>query len=263
MHESVDARPSRLFLILGAFFVTNAILAEFIGVKIFSLERTFGFEPLTVRTLIEEPLSFNLTAGVVLWPVVFVMTDLINEYYGKRGVRRLSLMAVGMISYAFVAVLAAVKLAPADFWAVRALPDGSEQDMQLAFSSVFGQSLWIIVGSIVAFLVAQLVDVFVFHQVKRVTGEKWIWARATGSTLVSQLIDSFIVLWIAFGLNPGFGWSAERVVSIGCVNYAYKFVMAIALTPVIYAAHGAIERYLGPELAGRMRRSAVGDEAAI
>jgi uncharacterized integral membrane protein (TIGR00697 family) len=263
MHETVNAKPSRLFLVLGAFFVTNAILAEFIGVKLFSLERTLGFEPLAIKTLIEDPLSFNLTAGVLLWPVVFVMTDIINEYFGERGVRRLSFLAVGMISYAFLMVFGAIALVPADFWIERELSDGRTVDMQLAFEAIFGQGLWIIAGSIVAFLVGQLVDVWVFHWVKRKTGERWIWARATGSTLVSQFLDSFVVLWIAFGLNPSTRWPVGLIVSIGLVNYAYKFVMAIALTPVIYAVHGVIERYLGPELAEKMRSSAMGNEAPI
>lgn len=263
MDESVDARPSRLFLLLGAFFVTNAVLAEFVGVKIFSLERTLGLEPLSIKTLIEEPLSFNLTAGVLLWPIVFVMTDIINEYFGHRGVRRLSFLAVGMIAYAFVMVFLAIRLAPADFWLVRDLADGGSIDMQVAFESIFGQGLWIIAGSIVAFLVGQIVDVTVFHWLKKRTGEKWIWMRATGSTLVSQFLDSFVVLWIAFGLNPSTGWDAGRIVSIGMVNYAYKFTMAIALTPVIYLAHGVIERYLGQDTAERMRKSAMGDRAPI
>ena len=263
MHDTVDAKPSRLFLILGAFFVTNAILAEFVGVKIFSLERTLGLEPLAIKTLVDDPLSFNLTAGVLLWPVVFVMTDIINEYFGQRGVRRLSFLAVGMIAYAFLMVFGAIALAPADFWLNRELEDGRTVDMQLAFEAIFGQGLWIIAGSIVAFMIGQLVYVLVFHWVKRKTGERWIWMRATGSTLVSQFIDSFVVLWIAFGLNPSTGWSVGLILSIGLVNYAYKFTMAIALTPVIYLVHGIIERYLGPELAEKMRRSAMGDEAPI
>jgi uncharacterized integral membrane protein (TIGR00697 family) len=263
MHDTVDAKPSRLFMILGAFFITNAILAEFVGVKIFSLERTLGFEPLSIKTLVEDPLSFNLTAGVLLWPVVFVMTDIINEYFGQRGVRRLSFLAVGMIAYAFLMVFGAIALAPADFWLTRELEDGRSVDMQLAFEAIFGQGLWIIAGSIVAFMIGQLVDVLVFHWVKRKTGERWIWMRATGSTLVSQFIDSFVVLWIAFGLNPNTNWPTGLILSIGLVNYAYKFVMAIMLTPVIYAVHGIIERYLGPELAEKMRRSAMGDEAPI
>ncbi|MEZ5979659.1 MAG: queuosine precursor transporter [Planctomycetota bacterium] len=263
MHESVDARPSRLFLLLGAFFITNALLAEFVGVKLFSLERTLGFDPLSIRTFVEEPLSFNLTAGVVLWPFVFVLTDIVNEYFGQRGVRRLSFIAVGTIVYAFAMVFLAIRLVPADFWILRDVGDGRTVDMQLAFESVFGQGLWIIAGSVVAFLVGQLVDVFVFHWLKQRTGEKWIWLRATGSTLVSQFLDSFVVLWIAFGLNPQTGWGFTTILSIGLVNYAYKFTMALVMTPVIYAVHGMIERYLGHETAESMRRAAMGDRAPI
>lgn len=249
-------KSTRLFLLLGAFFVTNVLVAEFIGVKIFSLERTLGKEPLALRTLVEEPLSFNLTAGVLLWPFVFVMTDLVNEYWGVRGVRRLSLIAIGMIAYAFVMVLGAVELAPADFWLARDLGDGRALDMQLAFEQVFGQGLWIIAGSIAAFSIGQLVDVSVFHWLKKRSGEKWIWLRATGSTLVSQLIDSFVVLYVAFGLGPAH-WELALILSICLVNYLFKFTAALAMTPVLYLVHGVIERYLGKELASSMKRAAM------
>jgi len=244
----------RLFLLLAFFFVTNALLAEFIGVKLFSLERTFGFEPIELKLFTGRTLSFHLTAGVLLWPVVFVMTDIINEYYGARGVRVLSRLSAVMVLYSFGAVYAAIQLAPADFWLEREI-GGQTIDMQRAFEGVFGQGLWIIAGSLTAFLVGQVVDVAVFHWVKRRTGERWIWLRATGSTVVSQFIDSFIVLYIAFGLGPA-GWSMEQILEIGLVNYAFKFSAALALTPVIYGVHGLIERYLGAELAQRMRTQA-------
>ncbi len=252
MHD----KSLRLFLLLAFFFVTNALLAEFIGVKLFSLERTFGQQPLELRLFSGRTLSFHLTAGVLLWPVVFVMTDIINEYFGARGVRLLSRLSVLMVLYSFGAVYAAIHLAPADFWVQREV-GGQTIDMQRAFEGVFGQGLWIIAGSLTAFLVGQVVDVAVFHWVKRRTGERWIWLRATGSTVVSQFIDSFIVLYIAFGLGPA-GWNAEQILEIGLVNYAFKFSAALLLTPVIYAVHGLIERYLGHELAQRMRTQAAG-----
>jgi uncharacterized integral membrane protein (TIGR00697 family) len=204
----------------------------------------------TWQLLGDQPLSFNLTAGVLLWPVVFVLTDIVNEYFGKRGVRLLSLVAVGMILYAFAMVSWAMRLVPADFWVVRETAHGP-LDMERAFDGVFGQGLWIIAGSVIAFLVGQLVDVWTFHLVKRRTGERWIWLRATGSTVVSQLVDSFVVLFVAFYL--GAGWDLSLVLAIGAMNYAYKFVVALAATPVIYLMHGAIERWLGPELAGELR----------
>jgi uncharacterized integral membrane protein (TIGR00697 family) len=181
---------------------------------------------------------------------VFVMTDVINEYFGMRGVRWLSYLAVGMILYAFAAVYGAMQLAPAEFWVVRETGAGP-LDMELAFETIFGQGLWIIAGSITAFLIGQLVDVATFHAVKLRAGERWIWLRATGSTVVSQLVDSFVVLFVAFYL--GAGWDLSLVLAIGAMNYAYKFVVALAATPVIYLMHGAIERWLGPELAGELR----------
>ena len=95
----------------------------------------------------------------------------------------------------------------------------------------------------VAFLIAQLLDASVFHWLRKLTGNKKIWLRATGSTLVSQLIDSFVVLFIAFFL---FGnWSFNQVLSVAIINYIYKFTVAVVLTPLLYVAHYFIDNYLG------------------
>ncbi len=249
-----------LFLILGGFFIANALLAEFIGVKIFSLEATLGLDPVNWTLFGIKNLSFNLTAGVLLWPVVFIMTDIINEYFGKSGVKAFSYFAAILITFAFAMVFLSISLKPADFWPGSQVENGV-QDMQNAFNAIFGQGLWIIVGSLTAFLIGQFVDVFVFHQVKKATGEKYIWARTTGSTLVSQFLDSFVVLFIAFYL--GAGWDMKLVISICIINYLYKFSAAVVLTPVIYWVHAAIERYLGPELAERMKTEAHQDKAII
>ena len=247
-------KSSILFFILGAFFVSNALLAEFIGVKIFSLESTFGFEPFNLTILGIENLSFNLTAGVVLWPVVFIMTDIINEYFGRKGVRFMSFAAAALIAYAFLMVYFAMGLVPAGFWVERITNTGTV-NMEIAFNTIFGQGLWIIVGSLVAFLVGQLVDVAVFHYVKSFTGSKKIWLRATGSTLVSQLVDSFVVLFIAFYI--GAGWDLKLVLVIGLVNYIYKFLIAVLVTPVLYIIHNLIDKYLGKELSEILQADAM------
>ena len=224
-------RPSVLFVVLGGFFVSNALIAEFIGVKIFALEDTLGLPPLD-WSLFGQAGSLSFTAGVLLWPVVFIMTDIINEYFGKRGVRLLSWMTVGLILYAFVFAYLAIALAPASWW-VGIQADRGVPDMQAAFAAIFGQGMWIIMGSVIAFLIGQIIDVTVFHRVRRLTGERFVWARATGSTLVSQLVDSFVVLYIAFVLGPQ-QWPLELFLAVGTVNYVYKFAVAIALTPLIY-----------------------------
>lgn len=246
-------KSNRLFIVLAGFFLTNALIAEFVGVKIFTLEGTLGIEPIQWQLLgVAGTLSF--TAGVLLWPFVFVMTDVINEYYGMRGVRFISWSAVAFISYAFVAAYVSIGLAPADFWIAANQALGVE-DIQLAYALVFGQGLWTIAGSLVAFLIGQLVDVTVFHRIRRVTGEKLVWLRATGSTAISQLIDSYVVLYIAFVLGPQ-RWPVPQFLAVGTVNYLYKMLAAIALIPLLYLMRWLIERYLGNDLARTLRAEA-------
>ncbi len=241
----VFSKPKILFIVLAVFFVSNVILAEFIGVKIFSLEKTLGYSPVNWTLLGIENISFNLTTGVILWPFVFLTTDIVNEFYGIKGVRILSFLSVGIIAYAFLMMALAIELSPADFWIF-----SNNLNMQEAFKAIFGQGLWIIVGSMVAFLIGQFVDVFTFRFLKRFTQGKSIWLRATGSTLISQLIDSFVVLYIAFGIGADWSWSL--ILSVCTLNYIYKFISAILLTPLIYLVHFFIVRYLGKELAHEM-----------
>lgn len=264
VHSIISNKGIRLFLILGGLFIANALIAEIIGVKIFSLEQTLGLAPLSIE-IWGNQLSFNLTAGVLLWPVVFVMTDIINEYYGTRGVRFLSWLTAGLIAFAFLIFMGAIRLSPADFF-VTGKQGSGVPNMQLAYASVLGQGGFIIVGSLTAFLLGQLVDVMVFHRIKKITGEKYIWLRATGSTLISQFLDSFVVLFIAFYIGTrmsaqagDFVWPFKLFVAVGIVNYCYKFAVALLMTPVIYWVHEMIERYLGAELAAQMKKDAMRD----
>src|SRR5215203_3755328 len=247
-------KPTKLFLGIIAFFCCNALIAETIGTKLFSLEKLFGFTP-TPFILFGESVTVTLTCGVLLWPLEFVMTDIVNEYYGPKAVRRISFTAVALIAYAFLMYFIAIGVPAADFWKPININNGVP-DMQAAFSGIFGQGMRIIVGSIVAFLVSQIVDVTVFHRIKKATGDKHIWLRATGSTLVSQLIDSYIVLFIAF--SGVFTW--QQILAFGIMNYMYKGTMAIVLTPVIYIVERRIEKYLGHEVAARMKKSAMGQK---
>lgn len=247
-----ESKRTILFLVLGSFFIANAIIAEFIGVKIFSLENSLGFDQVNWNIL-GNSLSFNMTVGVILWPIVFVMTDIINEYFGPKGVRLFSYIAAFLVSYAFLAIYMGIKLSPANFWINKETAQGNI-NMQEAYSQIFGQGLWIIIGSLVAFLVGQMVDVSVFHYLKKKTGTSKLWLRSTGSTLVSQLIDSFIVLFIAFYI--GAGWDMKLVLGISLVNYLYKLTVALLLTPLLYGVHAIIDSYLGKELAQSMMREA-------
>ncbi|WP_082921807.1 queuosine precursor transporter [Lewinella sp. 4G2] len=251
-------KPSRLFIILAGFFVANAVVAELIGVKIFALEDTLGVVPWNFN-LFGEVGALQFSAGVLLWPIVFVMTDVLNDYYGKHGVQLLSYLTVGLILYAFAMIFAAISLSPADWWVTQSV-DRGVSDSQAAFAVTFGQGLFIIVGSLAAFLLAQLTDVFVFQRIKRSTGEGMLWLRSTGSTVISQLVDSFVVLYVAFKLGPELfdgvadPWPWSRILAVATVQYVFKFVSAILLTPVIYLAHRLINNYLGEEVSLALRQ---------
>lgn len=263
IHTIIKNKPTRLFIILAGVFLTNALIAEFIGVKIFSLEATLGLKPAEIK-LFGGSYSFNLTCGVILWPVVFIMTDIINEYYGQKGVKFLSWMTICLIAFGFFMVFGAIQTEPNSWW-VTSKQEAGIENMSVAFNGIYGQGIGIIIASMTAFLIGQLVDVLVFHKIKKLTGEKKIWLRATGSTLVSQLIDSFVVLLIAFYVYPklvkgqGEPWPFDQLIAICIVNYIYKFIVAILLTPVIYLVHNRIENYLGHEKAAEMKKAAMLD----
>jgi queuosine precursor transporter len=223
----VANRRDVVYLALAGFFVTNAILGEVTGGKLFSLG------------------PFTMSIGVIPWPVVFITTDLINEYFGRDGVRRLTFMTIGLIAYAFIILYVAILVPAASFSPVT---DGQ-------FQAVFGQSLWIIAGSIIAFGLSQLVDVGVFWLVRHKTGGKHLWMRATGSTLISQLIDSIVIIGIAFWL-PGKIKTEEFFIVAGA-NYSYKMLIALAVTPLLYIGHSIIDRYLGIEESHRLIESSV------
>lgn len=212
-----------VFLVLAGFFITNAIVAELIGGK---LVQFFGI--------------FTQSIGIILWPVVFVLTDLINEYYGHKGVRKLTFITVGLIIYMYLLITVAISLHATDFSPVK----------DDTFRTVFGQSQWIIVGSIVAFILSQLVDVYIFWRLRDATGKKFIWLRATASTVISQIIDTFTVQYIAFVL-PG-KWKFNDFIGNATWGYSFKLLVAVAMIPVIYIGHFFIERYIGEKESEKM-----------
>ena len=241
-------KANLLFLVLSGFFICNVLVAEIIGGKIFSLEKVFGFDEISINLLGISDLTLAFTAGVILWPFVFVLTDIINEYYGIRGVKRITYLSIALILYAFIMIFISMALPGADFWL------SIDKNMNNAYNLTLGQSLWIIIGSIIAFLIGQILDVHVFHWIKRRTGDRWVWLRANGSTLVAQLVDSFVVLFIAFGI--GAGWPINKVLALCVLNYSYKAIVAILLTPLLYLIHYVIDQYLGETLSLELKQSA-------
>lgn len=213
-----QSKKDYVFVILSGIFITNAVVAELIGGKLIQIG------------------PFVMSIGILPWPIVFLTTDLINEYFGEKGVRKLSFITAGLIAYAFLVLFLAIAVPAAK---------GISPVTDKEFMAVFGQSMWIIVGSITAFLVSQLIDVTIFHYFKNKTGDKKIWLRTTGSTVISQLIDSFIVLGIAFWL-PG-KIDFKTFLSSALTGYTFKLCVAVLLTPLIYVGHNVIRKFLGKD----------------
>jgi queuosine precursor transporter len=246
-------KKQNLFIILATLFLTNALIAEVIGAKIFSFEKILGLNPMDLPFFGGANLSLNVSVGVIIWPIVFILSDIINEYFGTSGVKRISYIGAGMIGYAFILVYLAMRTPPSDFWLQNNAvdPDGNPFNINYAYNAIFRQGMGIIVGSIVAFLFGQLVDAYVFKYIRSRTVHKHLWLRATGSTVVSQLVDSFLILFIAFYLLGN--WSFIQVLSVGLIQYIYKIAVAILFTPVIYLMHNLIDRYLGKEKSVEMQ----------
>ncbi|HEX9979955.1 MAG TPA: queuosine precursor transporter [Flavobacterium sp.] len=208
----LSSRKNTLFIILAGIFITNTVTAELIGAKLINVG------------------PYVMSIGILPWPVVFVVTDLINEYFGEKTVRKLSLITAGLIAYCFFILYFAINIPASDI-------SGVSDDQ---FFAVFGQSMWIIVGSITAFLVSQIIDITLFHYLKNKTGNRMLWLRSTGSTVISQFFDSFIVLGIAFWMTGKM--DTQTYIASGFTGYFVKLIIAIILTPVIYLAHSIIDK---------------------
>lgn len=235
MVHSFD-RKTTVYLFLSMFFVANTLIAEFVGAKLFSLNALIG----------TSGSALNMSVGVLLWPLGFVLTDIVNEYYGTKGVRTVSFITAGLILWSFVIVQTAIKLPPADFWVNLYNKGDNPLNIAVAYKTLLGTSGGIMLGSVTAFLLSQFVDAYVFQWFRKKAGDSHIWLRAVGSTVLSQIIDSFVILWIAFGL---FGsWSFTEIISVGLTQYVYKIAIAILLTPLLYLAHFIIDKYFAASL---------------
>ena len=255
IHSILRDKATRLFIILGAFFVANALIAEMIGVKLFQLETALGLSKADLSLLGQDHLSFVLSVGVLPWPIVFIMTDVINDYYGVRGVRFLTLLTTGLIAFAFIVMYFSIHMPPDLGWWIGSSSQQGVPDMQAAFASIFGQGMNIIVGSLTAFVIGQMLDAFIFRRIKRITGDKRIWLRATGSTIVSQLIDSVVVTYVAFWIFKDMPFALATALVL--TAYSYKLIVAVLATPLVYLVHAGVERYLGAERAATMRAAAL------
>lgn len=213
----------KLFLVLAGIFTTCLVVGDIIGGKLVSTT-LFGVE-------------FTTTVGMVPFPVTFLLTDVLNEFYGQRAARFITIVGFGLavLSFAIIFTAAAVPFA--------AFTHGSDWTgvNEASFNNVFLGSLRMIVASLCAYLVSQFVDIGVFHALKRVTSGKLLWLRATGSTAVSQLIDTITINFVAWSGTM----ATAKIVTIIYTAYGLKLLIAVGLTPFIYLCHTLVQRGLG------------------
>lgn len=209
-------RKQRLYVWITAVFVSALIASDLIGGKFF---RVFGLD---------------LSVGMIPFPFTFVLTDIVNEFYGKDGARRITYVGLGMAILVFSFINVAL-----------ALPISPESPMpQELFARAFGWSARLYVASLAAYVVGQFLDISIFQIFFRLTGHRFLWLRATGSTVLSQAVDSLVVNFVLLsGKKP-----IEFIFVAARNGYAVKLVIAVCMTPLLYIGRRAFLRYLDGEL---------------
>jgi uncharacterized integral membrane protein (TIGR00697 family) len=204
----------KLYVYLGAIFVACLLLGDIIGGK-------------TLAT----PLG-PISVGIIPFPVTFLLTDVVNDIYGRKGAQFLTWLGFWMAVLAYVVLQVSTWLHP----------DPSTYFTQAEFAKVFGGSAQLFVASVVAYLFGQILDINVFQFWKALTQSRHLWLRATGSTVLSQVIDTVTINVIFWRWTATKEWSWIGL-KIGR-EYLIKLVVAIALTPAVYAVHTFVVRVM-------------------
>jgi len=225
----------RVYLWLVAINITCLLVANIIGAKLFHLDLDLTAIGLSGRIPVEH------TMGMLPFPITFLLTDLVNEYFGRRAARRMAYVTFSMAALTWVLIYVA-RLFPT----LEGIP-GTATDA--AFENIFGAAAVMYLASVIAFLASSLLDIYLFSILKRWTGGRLVWVRATGSTIVSQIFDSLMVTFLFFFLLPKLlgneAATLKFVLQTAATGYILKFVLAVALTPAIYAGRWAIRRFVG------------------
>lgn len=197
-----------------ALFVTFVVLTNTVGVKLFTL------------------LGVALPVSILWYPLTFLITDIVSEVYGARRARYLVFMGFGMSLVLLAFSLIGIALPAAPFYALDA-----------DYRNIFGPVWRLLFGSMAAYLLAQMIDVQLFHFWRRLTRGRHLWLRNNASTMVSQFVDSFVVNTIFLYGNPAvFTGSFGDLMGVIVSVYLVKVLIAALDTPLCYAAVWAVNR---------------------
>ena len=196
----------QFYLILAGIFIASLVTCNLIANKFVTVD--LGFK------------VFIVSAGILPYPFTFLVTDLISELYGQKKANLV--VFAGFIASMFVLLF---------LWLggqFNAIPDSLVTDQ--IYDSVFRNAWRIIAASMTAYLFAQFIDVRIFHFWKKLTNGKHLWLRNNASTVVSQLLDTILVIFILF-----FGvWGTDQIISAIIDGWLFKMLMALVDTPIIY-----------------------------
>ena len=219
---------NQTYLILTTLFSVVLVLTNIIGVKLF--QGPFN------------PTAHALTTGIITYPLTFLLTDVVSEIWGLKKANAMVLIGFLMSFVMLIFVQIALYLPAHPYWVAPDNPFGFEtvNEYQNAFNSVFSVNGKLLFGSMLAYMVAQLLDVRLYHMWRRITKGKYLWIRNNGSTSISQLVDTFIVNSILF--YWGFGWEFWQGISVMLTIYFYKLILAVLDTPLIYLSVAMIKK---------------------
>ena len=196
-----------------------------------ALSMSFAALLITANIVAVKPLGLGdwvMPAGIVAYPFTFLVTDTLSEVYGRRTAARVVWMGFALSVLMVALVYLSGALPAAGFW-----------EGQAAFDETLGAVPRIVLGSMVAFLISQNSDVFLFHLVGRLTGGRYLWLRNNVSTIASQAIDTALFISIAFGGTV----PMDTLLNMMATQYAVKVAIAAADTPLVYALVAAIRRW--------------------
>lgn len=250
--SELQARRERVFLVLAGLFLGSLTMLNILGISRFIV--LFSLNPLDsggwdLTWGQWGEVSFALAVGVLPYPLTFLCTDLISEFYGRR--RANWVVMVGLILnvwVVFILWLGGILPAVPPLEPDTGLP--AVTDDAFAFYKIRQLTFGAVVASMIAYLAAQLCDVYMFHFWKRVTRGKWLWVRNNGSTMISQLVDTIAVILIthfyahALPLPPEGRDIWSHLMLFIATGYVFKFVIALLDTIPIYIAVGFLKNYL-------------------
>lgn len=220
-----------IYVVLTSVFVTCLIVADVIGVKLFDI-------PLPFEILGRK--SIEHTCGMLTFPITFLLGDIINEYYGSKAAKNTVYIGLGMSMLVFFVMNVA-----------QAMPylDKPFNVTPESFNMIFGSAKLMYIASVTAYFIGSLSDIWLFGVIKKATKGKLLWLRATGSTIISQILDSFVVSYIAFSLGKSLTGQTpatfDEVLNIAATGYGLKFLLSFSMTPFLYVLKSVLTEKFG------------------